>query len=81
MDKNETLDKNGFHSECYYGPEHRMLDDENIDYDSKDDYDPQMQDLAQDSQCLSCGEELTDKQLEAGGKVCQYCFENPKDEV
>jgi hypothetical protein len=27
----------------YTGPEHRAMDDENIDYDPKDDYDPHMQ--------------------------------------
>jgi|TARA_R100001443_G_scaffold58326_2_gene68888 hypothetical protein len=64
----------------YQGPEHRMMDDENIDYDPKDDYDPNMQDLDEDLQCLSCGEELTDEQLEAGVKICDYCFRNPKDE-
>tara|TARA_R100000742_G_C4270902_1_gene89693 strand:- start:1187 stop:1411 length:225 start_codon:yes stop_codon:yes gene_type:complete len=64
----------------YQGPEHRMMDDENIDYDPKDDYDPHMQDLDEDLQCLSCGEELTDEQLEAGVEICDYCFRNPKDE-
>ena len=64
----------------YTGPEHRMLDDENIDYDPNDDYDPQMQDLPEDSQCRSCGMELTDKELEAGVEICQHCLENPKDE-
>ena len=64
----------------YQGPEHRMMDDENIDYDPNDDYDPYMQDLDEDSQCRSCGEELTDEQLDAGVEICDYCLKNPKDE-
>lgn len=61
----------------YRGPEHRMMDDENIDYDPKDDYDPHMQD---DLLCQSCGEELTEEELQAGQKICDYCYRNPKDE-
>jgi len=60
----------------YRGPEHRMMDDENIDYDPNEDYDPHMQDLDEDLQCLSCGKELTDKQLQAGVKICDYCLRN-----
>ncbi len=40
----------------YTGPEHRMLDDENIDYDPKDDYDPHMQDLSEEQEYIMISE-------------------------
>ena len=63
----------------YRGPEHRDWEMA-TDYDPKDDYDPHMQDLDEDLQCRSCGEELTDEQLQAGVEICDYCLKNPKDE-